>query len=298
MPKSKLFTVIAFTFVISFSLLLITVSVMYIPQQVMAQAKAVPTTTPPPLPSMPSSSSSSPPAPSSSSPSSVPTSAPPSSSSIAGRFQTYKNPILGLKIQYPSNWLLKQHPYNATGSSTIATFISPTQSATAASGSQAVQDRFAPYVDVFVFDSNGSPLDQLIDESVNHGNLLNATISQSKPITLNGGKQAHMVEYSIIIADRYLFDRMQVWTESGSKVIVISYTSEPQTYLTYLPNMQQMIQSLEIASPPGMQSNNPVANSSAQQQQQQQQQRSSDSNSQTMDDGSSSSSSSTIPWLP
>ena len=89
---------------------------------------------------------------------------------------------------------------------------------------------------------------------------------------------------------------MQVWTESGSKVIVISYTSELQTYLTYLPNMQQMIQSLEIASPPGMQSNNPVANNSAQQQQQRQ--GSSGSNSQTMDDGSSSSSSSTIPWLP
>lgn len=240
---------------------------MHMPQKVMAQAKTEPigsqppssslSLTPPfshsshPLVSSPSSSSA---APSSTSSSLLPatTTKTITTKTTAGTYQTYKNPILGLKIDYPSNWVLRQHPYNATGNSTIATFISPTQPVApiTTSASQGAQDSFVPYIDLFIFNSKGNSIDQLINESANNNKLLNTTISQSKPIILNGGKPAHMLEYSIIIAGRYLFDRMQVWTESGDKAFVISYTSEPQTYLTYLPTMQQMIQSLEIASTP------------------------------------------------
>jgi hypothetical protein len=279
---------------------------MYGPQKAMAQARAASITPPPPSSPSPSSSFSSSHPPTSSSPSShaAPSSISPSSSSLvnttttatttaASNFQTYKNPILGLKIEYPSTWSLRQHPYNATGNSTIATFISPAQLAASAttSASQGAQDTFIPYIDVFVFNSKDNSLDQLINGSVNNNKLLNATISQSKPITLNGGKPARMLEYSIIIAGRYLFDRMQVWTESGDKAFVISYTSEPQTYLTYLPTMQKMIRSLEIASTP---TNEPggshIVNNSAQQR--------NDASSNHRIDASSSSSSSTIPWLP
>ena len=202
---------------------------------------------------------------------------------------------MGLKIGYPSNWLLRQHPYNATGNSTIATFISPAQPAAQAttSASQSPQDSFVPYIDVFVFNSKDISLDQLINGSVNNNKLLNATISQSKPITLSGGKPARMLEYSIIIAGRYLFDRMQVWTESGDKAFVISYTAEPQTYLTYLPTMQQMIQSLEIAGTPMTEpSSNHIVNNLAQQQP------NNASNNNNNNNNTINASSSTVPWLP
>jgi hypothetical protein len=226
-PEQRSCFVITFTILIFFSSLLTSAGLSYIPQNANAQVKSSITTPPP----------------SSSSPSTPP---------LTSSFQTYENPILGLKIQYPSNWLIKERPYNATGNSTIASFLSPPQVApttTTASPSGVVADRFVPYVDIFVFDSKNMSLDQLINGSVNH-NISNSTISKSKQITLKGNNPAHIVEYSVMIADRYLFDRMQVWTKSGSKAFVISYTAEPQSYLTYLPTMQKMIQSLEIAGSP------------------------------------------------
>jgi hypothetical protein len=209
-------------------------------------------------------------------------------------FQVYQNPILGLKVQYPSNWLLKERPYNATGNSTIALFVSPTQPAqTTVGASQAGQDNFIPYADIFVFHSNNNTsLNQIMNETIN--NLSNATISQSKPITLSNGKAARLVEYSIKIADRYLFDRIQVWTESGDKVFVISYTSEPQTYLNYIPVMQKMVQSLQVTSPPNTELNKPVGirDSSLQQR------ADADSNRQMNSENNNAPSSSVVPWLP
>lgn len=209
-------------------------------------------------------------------------------------FQTYQNPILGLKVQYPSDWLLKERPYNATGNSTIALFVSPAQSAqTTVGASQAGQDNFIPYADIFVFHSNNNTsLNQIMNETIN--NLSNATISQSKPITLSNGKAARLVEYSIKIADRYLFDRIQVWTESGDKVFVISYTSEPQTYLNYIPVMQKMLQSLQVTSPPNAELNKPVGirDSSSQQR------ADAVSNGQMKSENNNASSSSAVPWLP
>ena len=201
---------------------------------------------------------------------------------------------MGLKVQYPSDWLLKERPYNATGNSTIALFVSPAQPAqTTVGASQAGQDNFIPYTDIFVFHSNNNTsLNQIMNETIN--NLSNATISQSKPITLSNGKAARLVEYSIKIADRYLFDRIQVWTESGDKVFVISYTSEPQTYLNYIPIMQKMVQSLQVTSPPNTELNKPVdiRDSSLQQ-------RNAVSNSQmNSENNNDSSSSSAVPWLP
>ena len=219
-PELKSCIVITFTLLIVCSSLLTNTSIVFhIPQKAKAQTKAAPAT--------PSASS-------------VSLSSSTTSLSTTGSFLTYQNPLLGLKIQYPSNWQIIERPYNATGNSTIASFVSPPQVAPGTSVPSGVaQDRFLPYVDIFVFDSKNMPLDQLINGSLNHTNLSNATISQLKPITLKGNNPARMVEYSIIIANRYLFDRTQVWTKSGSKALVISYTSEPQTYLTYLPTMQK-----------------------------------------------------------
>jgi hypothetical protein len=131
-----------------------------------------------------------------------------------------------------------------------------------------------------------------MNETIN--NLSNATISQSKPITLSNGKAARLVEYSIKIADRYLFDRIQVWTESGDKVFVISYTSEPQTYLSYIPVMQKMVQSLQVTIPPNAELNKPVGirDSSSQQR------TDADSNRQMNSENNNGSSPSAVPWLP
>jgi hypothetical protein len=169
-------------------------------------------------------------------------------------FKAYDNPILGLKIQYPSNWEVRQHPYSATGNSTIVSFFSPPTSQTAASYTAGQADTFVPYIDIFVFNSKKMmSIDQLVNGSIKHS-LSNATVSHSKPITLTGNISAHAIEYSVMIANKYLFDRNQVWAKSGNKVFVISYTSEPQTYLTYLPTMLKMIQSLRIANSPSLKS--------------------------------------------
>ena len=100
-------------------------------------------------------------------------------------FLTYVNPILGLKIQYPSNWLIKEHPYNPAGNSTIVTFFSSSKSSSATGNISGISGAFVPYVDIFVFDSKNMPLNELINGTIN--NIAKVNLNESKPITLNNG---------------------------------------------------------------------------------------------------------------
>jgi hypothetical protein len=199
-------------FMSSFSLLLINPSLLYTPQQAMAQIL-----------------------------NHTQTSVTPATTS---NFLTYVNPTLGLTMQYPSSWLIRERPYNPAGNSTIVSLFAPPESAFPTTGSiSAVSGGFIPYIDVFVFNSKNMSLNELINETVY--NIANASITQSKPIN----SQAYMLEYTVTIPGGNIFKRMQEWTISGGKVFVITYTSLPPSYSKYLPTVQKMVQSIQIASP-------------------------------------------------
>jgi hypothetical protein len=162
-------------------------------------------------------------------------------------FLTYVNPILGLRIQYPSNWVIREHPYNPAGNSTIVTFFSTSKSASATGNISGVSGMFVPYMDIFVFDSKNMPLGELINGTIN--NIAKVNLNESKPITLNNGKNpAYMLVYTVAIGGDELFKKMQVWTINDDKVYVITYNSQAASYFNYLPIVQKMIHSIEITT--------------------------------------------------
>jgi hypothetical protein len=162
-------------------------------------------------------------------------------------FLTYVNPILGLKIQYPYNWLIKEHPYNPAGNSTIVTFFSSSKSASATGNISGVSGMFVPYMDIFVFDSKNMPLNELINGTIN--NIAKVNLNESKPITLNNGNNpAYMLVYTVAIGGDELFKKMQVWTINDGKVYVITYNSQAASYFNYLPTVQKIIHSIEITT--------------------------------------------------
>jgi hypothetical protein len=173
-------------------------------------------------------------------------------------FSTYNNPILGITLQYPSNWIKREYPYNSAANNTIVSFFSQSETASALGNVSGVSGNFVPYLDVFVFPSKNMSLDEALNGTINNfGNNIN--ISESKPIILKGDNHAHMLVYTIAIAGDELFKKMQVWTTKGDRVYVITYSAEEELYPKYLPTIQKMVDSLELRNPILTGLNNAVA---------------------------------------
>lgn len=161
-------------------------------------------------------------------------------------FLTYSNPILGLKIQYPSNWLIRERPYNPAGNSTVVSFFSPFANSLLPTGNiSGVSGAFVPYVDIFVFDSKNMSLNELINGTIN--NFGNANLTQSNRIKINSNNPAYLLAYNVAIGGDE-FKKLEVWTINGGKVYIITYNSQSALYSNYLPIIQKMFNSLEITS--------------------------------------------------
>ena len=162
-------------------------------------------------------------------------------------FSTYNNPILGIMMQYPSNWIKREYPYNSAANNTIVSFFSQSETASALGNVSGVSGNFVPYLDVFVFPSKNVSLDEAVNGTINNFNN-DTHVDESKPIALKDNSQAHMLVYDVTIAKEESFKKMQVWVLGGDKIYMITYSSEASLYPTYLPIIQKMIQSFELKS--------------------------------------------------
>jgi serine/threonine-protein kinase len=160
-------------------------------------------------------------------------------------FSTYDNPILGIRIQYPHNWLIAEHTFNPAANNTIVSFFSPSKSATALGNVSGVSGNFVPYVDIFVFPSKNMSLPKLVSATIKKFALNNMTVvpNESKPITLRGGTPAYVMTYTVTIASDELFKKMQIWTIKADKVFVITYTAQAALFPNYLPMAQKLVDS-------------------------------------------------------
>jgi hypothetical protein len=189
-------------------------------------------------------------------------------------FSTYSNPVLGIILQYPSNWSKSEYPYNPAANNTIVSFFSRSESASALGNVSGVSGNFVPYIDLFVFPSKNVPLEEAVGQTVN--NFENNThVDVSKPIALKRNIPAHLLVYDSIVANDEHFKKMQVWVLSGDKIYVLTYTSEASLYPTFLPIIQKMIQSVELKNSQRQttnnNNNNPITNNSLSANSQQQQ---------------------------
>jgi hypothetical protein len=173
----------------------------------------------------------------------------PPSVSNSSSFLTYDNPILGVKLQYPNDWTVRQYEYNPDANNTIVGFYSPSKTASELGNISGVSGHFVPYSDIFVFDSKNMTLDKIIEGRIKRlQNDTHFTIIDSKPITLKAGLPGYVIIYRTVAGGDELFRKIQAYSIYGNKVFLISFTSQDASFPSYLPIVQKMINSFEVKS--------------------------------------------------
>jgi hypothetical protein len=167
------------------------------------------------------------------------------------KFLIYDNPTSGIRMQYPSDWSVIEGAYNPGTNNTIVQFFSPSKTSSKLGNVSGVSGHFVPYLDVFVFDSKNTSLDQIMRGITNnYANNTDFAIHKSEPFIFNGSnsnnRKAYILDYTVTVGGDELFRKMQVYSEFGSKVYTITYTSQQSSFSNYVPIVQKMINSLQI----------------------------------------------------
>jgi PsbP-like protein len=162
-------------------------------------------------------------------------------------FLTYEHQILGIKMQYPHDWKVRQYEYDPSGNNTLAGFYSLSKTASELGNISGVSGHFIPYADIFVFDSKNFTLDEIITGRLNRlQNDSHFTGIESKPFTLNNGQPAWSLIYRSTAGGDELFKKIQVYTVYSNKVFLISFTSQDASFPSYQPTIQKMIKSFDV----------------------------------------------------
>ena len=171
-----------------------------------------------------------------------------SASNTTSNFLTYNNPILGIQIQYPSNWSVTENTYNPEAeNNTIVGFFAQSKTSSELGNISGVSGSFVPYLDIYVFDSKNMSFDKIVDATVNKfRNNENFVINESKPFAVKDNHPAHILLYDAIVGGDEFFRKMQVYVMSGDKIYLISFTSQQALFSNYLPIVQKMVSSFEI----------------------------------------------------
>jgi PsbP-like protein len=152
-------------------------------------------------------------------------------------FLTYENLLLGIKMQYPSNWTVSSSALRDYDD--VVAFYSPLQNLSDTYPAQLV-------LSMVRYSQNIS-----LDEYTNHSlSALDQSqqfiVNESNPFTL-ANNPAHKIIFSAISpTDQVNFSVTQIWTSIGDKLYILSYDAEASKFSKNLPTIEQMLQSVEI----------------------------------------------------
>jgi hypothetical protein len=160
-------------------------------------------------------------------------------------FLTYRNPLLGISIQYPSDWSIRNYEYNPTVNNTVVGFYSPSQTASELGNISGVSGNFVPYLDIFVFGPKNISLNEIVKERLDTINASsNFIINESKSISLMGNQSAYSIVYTSTTQGEY-FKKMQVYTSFHNKIYLISFTSQDALFSNYSDTVRKMVDSFK-----------------------------------------------------
>lgn len=173
-----------------------------------------------------------------------------SETDFADETKIYENSDYGLKIQYPSDWEVKENPNEYV----VVGFTSPLEGSS---------DVWKDYFVVSVEGISGISLDEYVESSLSSLEGVNQQYGlETKDITSEStvvsGNDARKISYTLegegspkLSEDRYI-------TKKGNFAYSIAFTVEFEKYSQYLPVIQDVMDSLEIESlPPYFQYENP-----------------------------------------
>ena len=167
------------------------------------------------------------------------------SSNRNSNFRTFENIAFGLRMLYPSEWSVTE----------VKSTLSPNASTSAVAFFKApVESPSDLYQENVIINMKGPSPDDLTlrdytENSLNtFRNMPNIRLLQSFPNTL-AGLPAHMVVYSEN-ADGIDIQKMQIWTiVDNDTAYVVTFGAEQTQFSTYLPAVEQMINSIQIIKP-------------------------------------------------
>ena len=161
---------------------------------------------------------------------------------------TYNDPVLGISIQYPSDWSARQYAYIPSANNTLVGFYSPSKTASELGNISGVSGNFVPYLDIFVFPSKNVSLDEIVKGRINKINSSsNFVINESKPISLKGNQPAYIIVYNSMAQGEH-FKKMQVYTSLRDNIYLLTFTSQDALFSNYLQSIWKMINSFEITN--------------------------------------------------
>ena len=160
-----------------------------------------------------------------------------SNTTTTSDFLTYENLLVGIKMQYPSNWTVSSSALRDY--TDVVAFYSPLQNLSDALPAQLVLS--------MVRYSQNISLDEYTNLSLSALNQSQRFIvNESNPFTL-ANNPAHKIIFSAISpTDQGNFNVMQIWTSIGNKLYILSYNAEASKFSKNLPTIEQMLQSVEI----------------------------------------------------
>jgi hypothetical protein len=155
-------------------------------------------------------------------------------------FLPYQNPIHGIFMQYPSNWIASTS--GLQDYTNLIAFYSPLQN---------LSDSFPARltISVIIYGQNVS-LPEYTDS-------VRARLNQSEQVDVRSSSEVTVAGYPGYRVDlavqplqnsTLIFHQMSTWTVIGNKVYLLTYEGGEPTFNQHLPEVSQMLETLRIAS--------------------------------------------------
>ena len=152
-------------------------------------------------------------------------------------FLTYSDPILGIKMEYPSGWTQELEGGG------LVTFIANLENGDSNTYPAAVGIKVQNLVSSKNISLNEITKIQIKDLKQSHPDF---KLIESTESMLAGNNMAHKIVFTATDDSEHQRKAMQIWTLKGDKAYLITYKAEPETYSKYLPTIQKMIDSFQI----------------------------------------------------
>ena len=148
-------------------------------------------------------------------------------------FSLYENPNHGFKVEYPEAWSKQNRDdFFATG----ITFFSPLEG-----DSDDFKERVSVLVENLPSDVD---LEQYTEDSIAEvKKLSDPNVAEAKNVNL-GKSEGRQIIYAGEVSGNTV-QRMQTWSVEDNRAYIVTYTAKPDSYDTYLPTVEKMIESFE-----------------------------------------------------
>lgn len=159
-------------------------------------------------------------------------------SSNSTNFLTYENPIFGIKMLYPTDWVKLENTSSHNKNSTLIDLVAFGPQSNASSG---IPGKLVVKVDNI---SDIKPI--TVSE---YSNQIIGDLRQDFKVAGSTTTLAGLPAYEFVYTgaeESVNLKAMLVLTIKGDRAYIMSYTAEPEIFQSYLPKVQKMIDSFEI----------------------------------------------------